>query len=150
MGKREELWALLEPTVEAMGYELIEVELRLSPKRSLVRLYIDGSDGIDLSDCERVSHQASGLLDLEDPLPGAYTLEVSSPGLDRPLVKVSHFRRFIGKRVKVRTALPIEGRRNFTGYLVKVGDDSIEVDVDDRRWRLTLADIERARLAPEL
>lgn len=150
MGKREELWALLEPTVEAMGYELIEVELRLSPKRSLVRIYIDGNDGIDLSDCERVSHQASGLLDLEDPLPGAYTLEVSSPGLDRPLVKVSHFRRFIGKRVKVRTALPIEGRRNFTGYLVEVGDDSIEVDVDDRRWRLTLTDIERARLAPEL
>lgn len=150
MGKREELWALLEPTVEAMGYELIEVELRLSPKRSLLRLYIDGSDGIDLSDCERVSHQASGLLDLEDPLPGAYTLEVSSPGLDRPLVKVGHFRRFIGKRVKVRTALPIEGRRNFTGYLVEVGDDSIEVDVDDRRWRLTLTDIERARLAPEL
>lgn len=150
MGKREELWALLEPTIEAMGYELIEVELRLSPKRSLLRLYIDGSDGIDLSDCERVSHQASGLLDLEDPLPGAYTLEVSSPGLDRPLVKVGHFRRFIGKRVKVRTALPIEGRRNFTGYLVEVGDDSIEVDVDDRRWRLTLTDIERARLAPEL
>lgn len=150
MGKREELWALLEPTIEAMGYELIEVELRLSPKRSLLRLYIDSSDGIDLSDCERVSHQASGLLDLEDPLPGAYTLEVSSPGLDRPLVKVGHFRRFIGKRVKVRTALPIEGRRNFTGYLVEVGDDSIEVDVDDRRWRLTLTDIERARLAPEL
>lgn len=150
MGKREELWALLEPAVEAMGYELIEVELRLSPKRSLLRLYIDGSDGIDLSDCEMVSHQASGLLDLEDPLPGAYTLEVSSPGLDRPLVKVSHFRRFIGKRVKVRTALPIEGRRNFTGYLVGVGDDAIEVDVDDRRWCLTLTDIERARLAPEL
>ena len=150
MGKREELWALLEPTVEAMGYELIEVELRLSAKRSLLRLYIDGADGVDLSDCEAVSHQASGLLDLEDPLPGAYTLEVSSPGLDRPLVKGSHFRRFIGERVKVRTILPIEGRRNFTGYLVDVRDQEIELEVEDRRWCLALTDVERARLAPEL
>ena len=97
----EELMKLLEPAVERLGYELSDVEVKLGGQDGIVRLFIDKADGVGLEDCEVVSRQVSALLDVEDPLPGHYVLEVSSPGLDRRLTKVEHFQRFIGEDIRV-------------------------------------------------
>ena len=99
---REQVLALLEPTVEGLGYELAELECRLGRGRGMLRLFIDREEGIALEDCERVSREVAAILDVEDPIPGDYDLEVSSPGLDRKLVKPLHFDRFAGCEVKVR------------------------------------------------
>lgn len=145
----ERLKRLLEPVVEEMGYELICVEYRQGdPQR--VRLYIDGPDGIGLEDCERVSRQVVGILDVHDPVPGEYVLEVSSPGDDRPLVKPQHFMRFKGERIRVRTLAPIARRRNFTGQLVEVAPESIALNVDGEQVNLRFDELEMARLAPQL
>ncbi len=139
---------MLEPTVTGMGYELVMVELARGGR--LLRLYIDAPEGIGLSDCEAVSHQVSGLLDVEDPIHSRYSLEVSSPGLDRPLVKPEHFVRFAGQRVRVRMQVPRNGRRNFTGTLGAVQDGVLTLEVDGEQYRLPLEDIAAARLVPEL
>ncbi|MGD8689784.1 MAG: ribosome maturation factor RimP [Gammaproteobacteria bacterium] len=145
---RDALLALLEPTVKGMGYELVEVEFRSGPD-ALLRIYIDGPDGqITLDDCELVSHQVSGLLDVEDPIPGAYSLEVSSPGLDRPLRTAEHFRRFVGERAKIQLLQPREGRRRFTGTLEGVRDEKVAINVDGQDFELPLANIEKARIVP--
>lgn len=142
---RETLLKLLEPAIEALGYELVELEF----PPHLLRIYIDREGGITVDDCEVVSRQVSAVLDVEDPIPGAYTLEVSSPGLDRPLRKEADFIRFAGERAKVELALPKDGRRRFTGTLkgCEAGEVLIEVDGEDHR--LPLADIDKARLVPE-
>ena len=144
----DELRSLLEPTVENMGYELIDLELRLGGKDGVVRAFIDHPDGIGLEDCEKVSRVISALLDIEDPLPGHYNLEVSSPGLDRKLTKVEHFQRFAGEAVKVQTRFPIEGRRRFRGTLVTSDDENIVVEVDGEPHTLPMATIDTARLVP--
>jgi ribosome maturation factor RimP len=102
-----------------------------------------------VDDCADVSSQVSGILDVEDPISGHYTLEVSSPGLDRPLVKREHFERFTGERIRLRVARPMDNRRNFAGRLVAVKGDSIVIDVDGETFELALDNIERARLVPE-
>ena len=139
---------LLEPTVTGLGYELVMVEL--TGAGGLLRLYIDSEAGIELRDCEIVSHQVSGLLDVEDPLQGHYNLEVSSPGLDRPLLKPEHFIRFNGYRARVRMRVPRDGRRNFTGTLGDLQDGMLTLEVDGESFRLPLEDIALARLVPEL
>lgn len=144
----EELIRLLEPTIERLGYELADLELKLGGRNGLLRLYIDKPDGVDLSDCEKVSQQVSALLDVEDPIPGQYTLEVSSPGLDRRLTKLEHFRRYTGEDVRVKLRFPVDGRRNFRGALKAADEESIEVEVDGKDYRLPLATIESARLVP--
>ena len=144
----DELAKLLEPTVERLGYELVDLEVRLGGKGGLVRVFIDKSEGIDLEDCETVSRAVSALLDVEDPVPGNYNLEVSSPGLDRRLTKVEHFQRFAGETVKVQMRLPIEGRRRFRGTLVSSDDENIVVDVDGESHSLPLKMIDTARLVP--
>ncbi len=126
----DELQNLLEPAVERLGYELTDLEVRLGGKGGLLRLTIDKPEGIDLDDCEKVSRAMSALLDVEDPVPGNYNLEVSSPGLDRKLTKVEHFQRFKGETLKVTMRFPIEGRRRFRGKLVSSDDENIVVDVD--------------------
>lgn len=146
---RERLLEMLEPVVEALGYELVELECRLGGGSGLLRLYIDGPEGITLDDCERVSHQVSGVLDVEDPIPSAYNLEVSSPGLDRPLRKPAHFARFAGARARVELAAPQDGRRRFTGTLQGLRGDALVIAVDGEEFVLRLADIEKARLVPE-
>ena len=118
----DELAKLLEPTVERLGYELADLEVRLGSKGGMVRVFIDKPEGIDLEDCEKVSLAVSALLDVEDPVPGNYNLEVSSPGLDRKLTKVEHFQRFAGDTVNVKMRFPIEGRRRFRGTLVSSDD----------------------------
>jgi ribosome maturation factor RimP len=144
----DELAKLLEPTVERLGYELVDLEARLGGKGGLVRVFIDKPGGIDLDDCETVSRAVSALLDVEDPVPGNYNLEVSSPGLDRKLTKVAHFQRFEGETVKVQMRIPIAGRRRFRGTLVSSDDENIVVDVDGESHSLPLKTIDTARLVP--
>lgn len=146
----EELTRLLEPTVERMGYELSDLELRLGGRDGVLRVFIDRPEGVGLADCEAVSRQISALLDVEDPLPGHYVLEVSSPGLDRKLTKPAHFRRYVGEDVRVRLRTPLDGRRNFRGRLKAAEDEDIEVEVDGQVHRMSLAMIETARLVPSL
>jgi ribosome maturation factor RimP len=145
----DELATLLEPTVERLGYELADLEVRLSGKGGLVRVFIDKPEGIGLADCEKVSQAVSALLDVEDPVPGNYELEVSSPGLDRKLTKVDHFQRFVGEIVKVKTRFPVEGRRRFRGKLMSADEDNIVVEVDGELHSLARVTIDTARLVPD-
>jgi ribosome maturation factor RimP len=145
-----ELARLLEPTVEGLGYELTDLELRQGGKSGVVRVFIDKSDGVGLADCETVSRQISALLDVEDPLPGHYVLEVSSPGLDRKLTKPEHYRRFLGNDLRVQLRFPLEGRRKFRGTLLAADEKAIEIDVDGKSYSLPMATIESARLVPSL
>ncbi len=145
----DELAVLLGPTVERLGYELADLEVRLGGKSGLIRLFIDKPEGIGLEDCEKVSRAVSALLDVEDPVPGNYNLEVSSPGLDRKLRKVEHFQRFIGQIVKVKLRFPLEGRRRFRGKLLSADDENIVVEVDGESCSLALTTIDTARLVPD-
>ena len=144
----DELLKLLEPTIERLGYELSDLEVKVGGKHGVVRVFIDKPDGIGLDDCEKVSLAVSALLDVEDPLPGHYDLEVSSPGLDRKLTKLEHFQRFEGETVKVQMRFPLEGRRRFRGTLVSSDDENIVVDVDGVSHTLPVATIDTARLVP--
>lgn len=145
---REQLIRLLEPTVMMLGYELVDIECAPAGSGGLLRVYIDASGGITLDDCERVSHGISAVLDAEDPIAGAYTLEVSSPGLDRILRTRAHFERFVGSRIKVQLAEPLEGRRRFTGRLLEAAADTIAMEVDGNPVRLDLGRIQKARVVP--
>ena len=144
-----ELVSLLEPTIERLGFELSDLEAKLGGKGGVVRIFIDHPDGISLEDCEKVSLAVSALLDVEEPLPGQYSLEVSSPGLDRKLTKVDHFQRFAGETVKVQMRFPIAGRKRFRGTLVSSNDENIVVEVDGESHSLPMATIDTARLVPE-
>ena len=145
----DELAKLLEPTVVRLGYELADLEVRLGGRGGVVRVFIDKPDGIGLDDCEKVSQAVSAILDVEDPVPGNYDLEVSSPGLDRKLTKVDHFQRFMGETVKVSLRFPKEGRRRFRGTLVSADDENIVVEVDGESHSLALSMIDTARLVPD-
>lgn len=144
----EELAKLLQPTIERLGYELSDVEAKLSGRHGLLRVFIDKPDGIGLDDCEKVSLAVSALLDVEDPVPVQFDLEVSSPGLDRKLTKIEHFQRFKGEIVKVHMRFPIEGRKRFRGTLVSSDDENIVVKVDGESHTLPMATIDTARLVP--
>ena len=139
---------LIEPAIERLGYELSDLELKLGGRKGIVRVFIDKPEGVGLEDCEIVSRQVSALLDVEDPMPGRYTLEVSSPGLDRKLTKPAHFQRFMGEVVRVKLRFPLEGRRNFRGELKFADDENIEIEVDGKSYRLPVSTIESARLVP--
>ena len=144
----EELTKLLEPTVAGLGYELSDLEVKLGGRHGVLRVFIDKPDGVGLDDCEKVSLAVSALLDVEDPLPGQYDLEVSSPGLDRKLTKIEPFQRFKGEVVKVQMRFPVEGRRRFRGTLVSSDEENIVVEVDGESHSLPVATIDTARLVP--
>jgi ribosome maturation factor RimP len=144
----DELAKLLGPTIERLGYELSDLEARLGGRGGVIRIFIDHPDGINLEDCEKVSLAVSAILDVEDPLPVQYNLEVSSPGLDRKLTKVEHFQRFAGEVVKVQMRFPIGGRKRFRGTLVSSDDENIVVEVDGESHSLPMATIDTARLVP--
>jgi ribosome maturation factor RimP len=146
---REKLIGLLEPAIEAMGYELADLELSVGHGNDLLRLFIDKEGGIDLDDCEKVSHQVSGVLDVEDPIAAHYRLEVSSPGLDRKLVKPEHFDRFIGCEIKTSLNRLIDGRRRIRGQLLSRNGETVVVKSADEVCSISLADIEVARLVPD-
>jgi ribosome maturation factor RimP len=146
---RDTLTAMLKPVVEELGYVLWDLEYSPGRGNGFVRLYIDADAGITLDDCERVSRAVSELLDVADPVPGQYALEVSSPGLDRPLRTAAHFGRYVGEAVFIELAQPIEGRRRFQGPLCSAGPETVEVEVDGRRYPLPIAGIRKAHLAPQ-
>jgi ribosome maturation factor RimP len=145
---KERLIAILEPALAAMGIELADIDVHLG-RRGLLRLYIDRAGGVTVDDCQRVSEQIGALLDVEDPLPGSYVLEVSSPGFDRRLRTLAHFERFSGEQAKVelRDARD-DGRRKFTGRLVGMEGSVVLLEVDGEVVRLPFDDIAVARLAP--
>src|SRR3954470_12034684 len=145
----DRLIARFEPILLGLGYELVEIEFVPGPGGGTLRIYIDKADaGIDVEDCASVSHVLSDLLDADDPFPGRYSLEVSSPGTDRVLRTPAHFARFVDNRVKVELAVPRDGRKRYTGTLRRADADSIELDVDNFSVSIRLAEIQRARLAP--
>jgi ribosome maturation factor RimP len=148
---RERLIALIEPLVGRLGYELVELEQSSGRGSAVVRLFIDRPDGapgsgVGLEDCERVSREVSAVLDVEDPIPTAYTLEVSSPGFDRVLRTPAHFARFVGSRVLVELVAPREGRRRYTGTLLSADGGGIALEVDGQRVAMRFAEIGKARL----
>lgn len=143
------LEALLAPGAEGLGFELVAVELVPQGHDTVLRVYIDSPEGVTLDNCEAVSRQLSAILDVEEPIHGHYTLEVSSPGLDRPLTKLEHFERFVGHTIKVRLHSARDGRRKYTGVLQGVQDGRILVETDGEVHELPLNDIEMARLVPQ-
>lgn len=145
---KDKLLELLAPEIEALGYELVELDAPGHGGTGTLRIYIDCDAGVGLEDCERVSHRVSGVLDVEDPIPGHYVLEVSSPGLDRPLRTDEHFRRQVGQLVKLVMVAGRAGRRRYKGTIVGVGDGELEIEVDDERLKLPLSEVESARLVP--
>lgn len=144
---RERLIALMEPVIGRLGYELVELEYSAGRNAALLRLYIDRPEGVGLDDCERVSREVSALLDVEDPIPNRYTLEVSSPGLDRVLRTGAHFARFVGSRVLVEIKVPRAGRRRYTGVLMAADEKGIVLQVDQEKVEVAFGEIARARLA---
>lgn len=148
---KADLRKLLEPAVSALGFELVHMELVGTGRRGLLRVYIDSSAGVTVNDCARVSEQLSAILDVEDLIHGPYTLEVSSPGLDRPLVKPEDFSRFAGETIKVRVREPLEnGQKNFKGCLVGIRGNQVMLDLGKQKLDLAFDSIEKARLIPKL
>ena len=137
---------MLSPAVEAIGFELLGCEFVRAGKHSTLRLYIDHENGIEVDDCAEVSRQVSAVLDVEDPISTEYNLEVSSPGMDRPLFKPSHFQKIVGEVVAVKTNMPQQGRRNFKGDLLSASDTDIEVAIDNERFTLAYNNINKANL----
>lgn len=151
MSSRERrICELLEPSVTGLGYELVGVELTPDGGRLVLRVYIDREAGISLADCERASRQIGALLDVEDPIPESYVLEVSSPGLDRPLLDEEHFVRFAGHTVRLRATEPIDGRRGWMGRLLGYRDGNVVVREGDEDWTIPLDRVGRANLVPEV
>lgn len=141
---------LVRGVVEPMGYELVGVELVAGERRGeVLRVYIDREGGILLDDCSAVSHQLSGVLDVEDPIKGEYSLEVSSPGLARPLFELAHFARYVGRQAKVKLGRPLNGRRNFKGQITAVEGDQVHLQVDGQQVQIDFEQIDSAKLIPE-
>ncbi len=138
---------LIRPTVEALGVELWGIEHNIQGKYSVLRVYIDkGGDGITIEDCEKVSRQISAIFDVEDPIPGEYTLEVSSPGMDRPLFEIEQYKNYVGSEIAVRLRSPIDGRRKFKGVIQSVDDDNVVLLVDGQEFKLAAVAIDKANV----
>lgn len=145
----EQLNELLEPVVNALGYELVLLEFSPQGRSALLRLFIDSDPGIVVEDCARVSREVAAILDVEDVIPQAYHLEVSSPGTDRPLTKPAHYERFIGAQAKIQLAVPVQGRKRFTGIIRGATASAVSLETDLGIIDLEFSAIERARLVPD-
>ncbi len=146
----DELSALLAPAIADLGLELVGIEFIPNSGGGLLRVYIDEPQrGVTIDDCERASREISALLDVHDPIPGRYTLEVSSPGLERPLFTPEHFARFVGQPVRIGVNLPVGGRRRFQGAIVAVDADRVTVEQDGVPVEIAHANIAKARLVPD-
>ena len=140
---------MLDPVVAALGCDLWGIEYQTQGRRALLRVYIDKAEGIGVEDCERVSRQVSSVLDVEDPIHVEYTLEVSSPGMDRPLFKLSQFVASVGEHVAVRLRQPFEGRRRFSGLLKGIENEEIVLEVDNEEYVLPYELIDKANIVPQ-
>lgn len=148
MAKEQQLQAMLAPVVTALGYEFWGLEYLTHGRQAVLRVYIDSPNGIGVEDCATVSRQASAVLDVEDPIPVEYTLEVSSPGMDRPLFTLEQYAQSRGELVKLRLRAPFEGRRNFSGQLVGVEGEDVVVVVDEHEYLLPIELIDKANIVP--
>lgn len=145
----DQLRAIIEPIVAELGYECVGIEYSPHPKNGVLRVFIDCENGIQLDDCSKVSHQLSGALDVEDPISGNYQLEISSPGLDRPLFKLEDFGRFAGNSAKIQLVEAVNERRKFTGLLRGINSTNILVEVDNDLMEFPFYMVLKARLVPE-
>lgn len=151
MSQHQKLHDLLESALESVGYELVGFELLKQGKYSSLRVYIDQEGGVNLDHITEASQQISAMLDVEDPINGQYNLEVSSPGLNRPLFKLAHYERFVGRGIKLRLRQAVDNQRNITGVITSVDGDTINITGDDdKNWQLTINDIDKANLIAEL
>ncbi len=145
----DKIWQCVEPVVSSLGYEFVGALFGQGEGGNTLRVFIDKEGGILLDDCAAVSHQLSAVLDVEEPIQTHYVLEVSSPGIDRPLFNIEDFTRFKGNNVKVRTYDMILGRRNFRGRIDSVDGDDVLVEVDKEIFAIPVGGIEQAKLLPE-
>ncbi len=146
-----DLTALFEPVIQSMGYELVGIEFQGSTQHGTLRVYIDHENGIGVDDCVAISHQISGILDVEEPIQQAYDLEVSSPGINRPLFKAQDYEQFSGHSAKIKMAVALVGRKNFKGVLQGVTDSkTVQIMVDNESYELPISDIATANLVDEI
>ena len=148
--KDQQITDLLGATVDALGFELWGVEYLSQGRHSILRVYIDAENGITVEDCARVSEQVGSVLDVEDPITGEYTLEVSSPGMDRLLFRLDQYPAYVGEAVELRLRVPFEGRRKFKGVLTGVEGEDIVIRVDDHEYLLPHSAIDKARIQPRV
>lgn len=146
----EKVEKIMAPFMEEMGVELYGVKFLSTPAGRVLRLYIDRLGGVDLDTCEKVSMRVSPILDLEDPIPYSYYLEVSSPGIERPLFKKEHFYRYKGERISLKTLEPVEGRRSFLGEIKEVNPDFFVINCDGKEYRIDYENVQKANLVVEI
>ncbi|WP_269519652.1 ribosome maturation factor RimP [Alteromonas sp. BMJM2] len=144
----DKLTEMLNPGVEALGFELVGVEFVRAGKHYILRVFIDHENGISVDNCADVSHQVSAILDVEDPISTEYNLEVSSPGMDRPLFNEKHYKASVGEVVQVRLSMPMDDRRNFKGEVLSCEDGMISIEVDGQQFQLAVANIEKGNVVP--
>lgn len=146
-----ELYEKLLTLINSMGYELVGGEMLPQGRRMVLRLYIDSPGGVKVDDCSKVSHQISAMMDVEDPIQSRYSLEVSSPGIDRPLFELEHYGRFIGSRVKIKLYSPINQRRQFTGILKRIEGEDIYLQLEtNEEVKLPFSGIEKANIIGDI
>ncbi len=147
----QDLAQIFEPVIQSMGYELVGIEFSGGSQHGTLRVYIDRESGVNIDDCAAISHQISGILDVEEPIQQAYDLEVSSPGVDRPLFKLEDYERFTGCTAKIKMAVALDGRKNFKGELQGVSQPRyVKIEVDGKGYELPLSDIAKANLVGEI
>jgi ribosome maturation factor RimP len=149
-GREEKIQALLQPTVEGLGFKLWGLEHLSQGRHSLLRLYIDAENGVTVDDCAEVSRQVSGVMDVEDPVSGEYTLEVSSPGVDRLLFRPDQYPEYVGEWIELRLRVPFNGRRKFKGTLKGIEGEDVIIQVDNDEFLLPLSAIDKAQVKPRL
>jgi ribosome maturation factor RimP len=147
----QDLTELFEPVVESMGYEMVGLEFHCSEHHGVLRVFIDHENGITVDDCAKVSRQISAVIDVEDPIEMAFDLEVSSPGINRPLFKLSDFEKYSGHKAKIKLGVALNGRKNFSGVLKGIDDDQqVIIDVDNEIYELPYHDIAKANLVAQI
>jgi ribosome maturation factor RimP len=146
----QKLTELLRPAVEETGKSLLGVEYISAGNNSILRLFIDHENGIDVDDCAEVSRQVGALLDVEDPISSEYNLEVSSPGVDRPLFDIAHFQAVIGEIVNIKLSIPLNGRRKFKGPLVAIENNNLIIEVDSIDYEMPIGNVDKANLVAKL
>lgn len=143
--RKEDIQAILRPLVESLGFEFWGLEY-IQGRGATLRIYIDAENGISVDDCALVSHQISGVLDVEDPIPGEYNLEVSSPGMDRPLFTLAQWARYVGEKIQIRLLAPIAGKRRLTAILTAIDGDQLQLDANGEVLTVPFAQVDRASL----
>ena len=140
---------LLQPLVEDLGFEFVGIEYNSNPNHAILRIYIDHENGVDLKDCEVVSRETAALLDVKDPIKSRYDLEVSSPGLARPLFTLAHYGEFIGKQAQITLFAPQDGRRKFNGPILGAVESTVKIEQDGTEVALNFDNIAKAKLIPD-